>query len=169
MLPSVRIPWCISWRLSIDSHSRTSRRTQGILPCWPCLPFYRAWETDHCLQDKKVVIVHGRDLLLNDQFPDKFRRLVNQKLEARGIELILGDYVATLPETCGGEIVFRSGNKLQADLVVRTPSLTTISSFICVTDRSWKLSLRFRLTDQSQTPLGYLTLSARTRSRLRVS
>jgi len=69
------------------------------------------------------VIVHGRNLLLNDEFPDKFRRLVNQKLEARGIELVLGDYVATFPEGIGGEIAFRSGNKLQADLVVRTPPL----------------------------------------------
>lgn len=67
------------------------------------------------------MIVHGRNLLLNDQFPNKFRRLVNQKLEARGIELVLGDYVATFPENGGGEVVFRSGNKLQADLVVRTP------------------------------------------------
>ena len=79
------------------------------------------WETDNCRQDKKVVIVHGRDLLLNDQFPDKFRKLVNQKLEARGVELVLGDYVATFPENDGGEVVFRSGKKLQANLVVRSP------------------------------------------------
>lgn len=68
------------------------------------------------------MIVHGRNLLLNDQFPDKFRKLVNQKLEARGIELVLGDYVAKFPENSGGEVAFRSGNKLQADLVVRTPA-----------------------------------------------
>ena len=60
--------------------------------------------------------------MLNDQFPDKFRKLVNQKLEARGIELVLGDYVATFPENDGGEVAFRSGKKLQADLVVRTLS-----------------------------------------------
>ena len=75
------------------------------------------------MQDKKVVIVHGRNLLLNDQFPDKFRELVHKKLEARGIELVLGDYVATFPENDRGEVTFRSGKKLQADLVVRTPSL----------------------------------------------
>ena len=67
------------------------------------------------------MIVHGRNLLLNDQFPDKFRKLVNQKLEAKGVELVLGDYVATFPENDGGEVVFRSGNKFQADLVVRSP------------------------------------------------
>lgn len=65
------------------------------------------------------MIVHGRDLLLNEQFPDKFRKIVNQKLEARGIELILGDYVAEFPGNGGGEVVFCSGRKLQADLVVR--------------------------------------------------
>jgi len=120
------------------------------------------------VQDKKVAIVHGRDLLLNDQFPDKFRKLVNQKLEARGIELVLGDYVATFPESGGGEIVFRSGNKLQADLVVRTPSFV-VSTFVWITDRLLKLYLRFQLTDQSQTPLGYPTPSARTHSRLGAS
>ena len=73
------------------------------------------------------MIVHGRDLLLNDQFPDKFRKIVNQKLEARGIELVLGDYVATFPENGGGEVLFRSGKKLQADLVVRIPASVPLS------------------------------------------
>ena len=114
------------------------------------------------------MIVHGRDLLLNDQFPDKFRKLVNQKLEARGVELVLGDYVATFPENSGGEIVFRSGNKLQADLIVRISSLA-VSTFICVTDRSRELSLRFQLTDQNQTPLGYPARSVRTPFHLGVS
>ena len=67
-----------------------------------------------------MVIVHGRDLLLNEQFPDKFRKSVNRKLEARGVELVLGDYVAKFPENGGGDIIFRSGKRLQADLVVRT-------------------------------------------------
>jgi hypothetical protein len=109
----------IRW-LSADLHLRVGRRTQGLLPCTdPHLPFHPMWKTNNRVQDKKVVIVHGRNLLLNDQFPDAFRKLVNQKLEARGVELVLGDYVATFPRNCG-EVVFRSGNKLQADLVVRT-------------------------------------------------
>ncbi|KAF9650863.1 FAD/NAD(P)-binding domain-containing protein [Thelephora ganbajun] len=80
-----------------------------------------AGELKDYYSDKKVVyIVHGRDLLLNEQFPDKFRKLVNQELEATGVELVLGDYVATFPENSGGEVVFHPGNTLQADLVVPT-------------------------------------------------
>jgi len=117
------------------------------------------------------VIVHGRDLLLNDQFPDKFRKLVNQKLEARGIELVLGDYVATFPENSGGEVVLRSGNKLQADLVVRRLppiSVSTIVGLLFLTLHG-DLSLRFRRTDPSRIPFGYPTPSARIRSHLGVS
>ena len=168
-LPSVCVPRYISSRIFVDPHLRVGRGTHGLLPRAPPLPSYHPWETNNCTQDKKVAIIHGRDLLLNDQFPDKFRKLVNQKLEARGIELILGDYVATFPENDGGEIVFRSGKKLHADLVVRTSSPCSSNPH--------KLSLtglgnclpRSRRTVPSQTPLGYPTPWARTHYRPRVS
>ena len=121
-------------------------------------------ETDDCVQDKKVVIVHGRNLLLNDQFPDKFRELVHKKLEARGIELVLGDYVATFPENDRGEVTFRSGKKLQADLVVRTLPLCPRPTLQLLTGDG-NIFDRFRRTDPNQTPHGYPTLWARHRSR----
>lgn len=112
--------------------SELAGELKDYYPVRPHLSFHLPWETDDYVQDKKVVIVHGRNLLLNNQFPDKFRRLVNQKLEARGIELVLGDYVATFPENRGGEVVLRSGNKLQAELVVRNPSIV-ISTLLSLT------------------------------------
>jgi hypothetical protein len=42
-------------------------------------------------------------------------------MEARGIDLILGEYVASFPESgVPGEVLFKSGKKFSADLVVRT-------------------------------------------------
>ena len=108
------------------------------------------------------MIVHGRNLLLNDQFPDKFRELVHKKLEARGIELVLGDYVATFPENDRGEVTFRSGKKLQADLVVRAPYLPSPDPPMLTGDGN--ISYRFRRTDPNQIPRGYPTLWARRRS-----
>lgn len=145
-----------------DTYLRAGRGTQGLLSCLP-QPSILPWVgTNRCVQEKKVVIVHGRNLLLNDQFPDNFRKLVHQKLEARGVELVLGDYVATFPENGGGEIVFRSGNKLQADLVVRTPVSAAISSLSLT--RPCGLFPRFQRMDLNQTPLGFPKLLARIRS-----
>lgn len=104
------------------------------------------------------MILHGRNLLLNDRFPDKFRKLVGQKLEARGIELVLGDYVATFPENGGGEVAFRSGSKIQADLVVRTPSWQFRFNHRKLLTGHENTSHRFQRTGLNQTPYGYLTL-----------
>ena len=129
-----------------------------------CSIFYE--ETNDGSQDKKVVIVHGRDLLLNEQFPDKFRKSVNRKLEARGVELVLGDYVAQFPENGGGEITFRSGRSLQADLVVIGPPFELPLA-------PWFANRmphdRFPHTDPNRTLLGYPTLWAQTRFRTKDS
>ena len=70
------------------------------------------------LQDKKITIVHGGDKLLNDTYPDSFRRGMESKLRARKVDIILGEYVDQFPPSGSGELVFRSGEKLNAGLVV---------------------------------------------------
>ena len=69
-------------------------------------------------QDKKITIVHGGDKLLNATYSDKFRRSIESKLRARDIDIILGEYVDQFPPSGSGELVFRSGEKLNAGLVV---------------------------------------------------
>lgn len=73
---------------------------------------------DLTLQDKKLTIVHGSDKLLNDTYSDKFRRTMESKLRARKIDIILGEYADQFPPSGSGELVFRSGEKLNAGLVV---------------------------------------------------
>jgi len=70
--------------------------------------------------DKKITIVQGNDLLLNDTYSNRFRKYVASQLRARKIDLILGEYVDQFPPSGSGELVFRSGTKLNAGLVAIT-------------------------------------------------
>jgi len=70
--------------------------------------------------DKKITIVHGSDKLLNDTYSDRFRRTMESKLRARKIDIILGEYAEQFPPSGSGEVVFRSGEKLNAGLVAMT-------------------------------------------------
>ncbi|KAI0655398.1 FAD/NAD-P-binding domain-containing protein [Cubamyces menziesii] len=67
---------------------------------------------------KKVTIVHSEAQLLNDAYPQKFRKDIERRARLRGIDIILGDKVDMLPETTIG-VVTRNGRRLpDVDLVV---------------------------------------------------
>jgi len=67
--------------------------------------------------NKRVTIVHSQELLMNDAYPEKWRKDVVRRVRARGIELVLGDYVDDM-DTSSGFITTRKGHKITADLVV---------------------------------------------------
>jgi hypothetical protein len=68
-------------------------------------------------QEKKVTIVHGNSQLLNDTYPDKFRRAAEKSVTSRGVKLVLDDYVdQEFP--VNGLVTTRRGTTLSADLVV---------------------------------------------------
>jgi len=69
---------------------------------------------------KKITIVHSHTLVLNPTYPVKFRKMVGAQFKARNIELILNDIVESFPESDSGEIGLKSGQKINADLIVRT-------------------------------------------------
>jgi len=68
---------------------------------------------------KKITIVHSHTLVLNQTYPVKFRKMVGAQFKARNIDLILNDVVEIFPESDSGEVVLKSGQKIQADLIVR--------------------------------------------------
>ena len=70
------------------------------------------------IQDKKITIVHGQDNLLNDTYPAKYRNYVKAGVAARNVDLVLGEYVVEFPPSGSGELLFKSGKKLNAGLVV---------------------------------------------------
>ena len=88
-------------------------------------PRDRRLDPDLSSQDKKITIVHGGDKLLNDTYSDSFRRSMESKLRARKVDIILGEYVDQFPPSGSGELVFRSGEKINAGLVVSNSRVYT--------------------------------------------
>jgi len=65
---------------------------------------------------KKVTIVQGDSQLLNSTYTDKFRKRIEKDIRARGVELILNDFVDD--PNAKGPITTRNGQKIEADLIV---------------------------------------------------
>ena len=81
-------------------------------------------------QDKRVSIVHGDHQLLNSTYPPSLRQGLATRLLARGIELLLNEYVDSFPEQGTVGLVTRKGTNIpDADLVVRTLRALCLSSF----------------------------------------
>lgn len=72
-----------------------------------------------CWQDKRITIVQGEELLLNEAYPDSFRKSVARSVRKRDVTVILNDRVDDLEISDAGIVNTRSGRKLVADLVVR--------------------------------------------------
>ena len=69
-------------------------------------------------QEKKITIVHARDNLLSDAYPAKYRDRVKAGVAARKVDMVLGEFVEGFPPSGSGELVFKSGKRLNASLVV---------------------------------------------------
>ena len=72
------------------------------------------------LQDKRITIIHGDKLLLNDAYPDSFRKTVARSIRKRDVNVILNDRVDDMTISDASIVTTRSGRKLVADLVVRS-------------------------------------------------
>jgi apoptosis-inducing factor 2 len=85
------------------------------------LPAETVGEIKDVYPDKQVTLVHSQSQLLSDGYPQKFRRLIENKVRERGANVILGDYVDNLPELGRTEdITTRRGQTIKgADLIVR--------------------------------------------------
>jgi len=72
-------------------------------------------------QEKKITIVHAGDKLLNNTYSDRYRKFVGSQMRERNIDLTLGEYAEQFPPSGSGELVLRSGRKINAGLVVSNP------------------------------------------------
>jgi NADH dehydrogenase FAD-containing subunit len=77
-------------------------------------------ELAHYYPEKKVTLVHGQAALMNDTYPDKFRKSVLDAVKKIGIEVILGDKIPTKAVPEGGYVTTEKGHHVRADLVVST-------------------------------------------------
>ena len=65
-----------------------------------------------------MTIVHGGQMLLNQTYPDRFRKDVEARIRARGVNVVLGDYVDNFPAGSAGVIRTRNGIDIKVDLAV---------------------------------------------------
>ncbi|KAF9051853.1 hypothetical protein BJ165DRAFT_1451704 [Panaeolus papilionaceus] len=78
---------------------------------------------------KHVTIVHGSDSVLNASYPPKFRNAATQRIKARGVDVILNDYLDSWNES-DGKVTTRKGQVIVSDLVVQTRGFTPNTDFI---------------------------------------
>lgn len=71
----------------------------------------------------KVTIVHNGAMLLNDAYPEKYRRRVERDARARGVDIVLEDRLDAMMPSTEGTVTIRKGNVLPGDLVVCSLSL----------------------------------------------
>jgi len=76
-----------------------------------------AGEIKDVYPETKVTIVHGEKQLINKTYPDKFRKEVEKKMKARGVELVLEEFANDFAEGAT-EVTTSSGKTLQADVIV---------------------------------------------------
>ncbi|KAI0329007.1 FAD/NAD(P)-binding domain-containing protein [Cubamyces sp. BRFM 1775] len=94
-----------------------------------------AGEVKHEWPAKHVTLVHSDDMLLNDAYPEKFRRALERRVRAGGINVILQDRVATPPEGTIG-ITTTKGIRLDdADLVVQAYGSRPDTELVATLDR----------------------------------
>ncbi|KAI0274994.1 FAD/NAD-P-binding domain-containing protein [Gloeopeniophorella convolvens] len=68
--------------------------------------------------EKDVTIVHARSQILNEVYPDKFRKRVYDGVADRGVNVVYNDYVDGLASN--GAVTTRRGTVVKGDLVVPT-------------------------------------------------
>ncbi|KAG2004408.1 hypothetical protein CC2G_002967 [Coprinopsis cinerea AmutBmut pab1-1] len=67
---------------------------------------------------KRITIVHDQSLLLNDAYPDSFRKLAAKNIRKRDVEIILDDAIHDLGISDASTIRTAKGRLLVADLVI---------------------------------------------------
>ncbi|TFK41532.1 hypothetical protein BDQ12DRAFT_764947 [Crucibulum laeve] len=77
-----------------------------------------AGEVKDIYPEKSVTIVQGDRLLLNDIYPDKFRRSIEHCISQRGVKIIFNDAIYGNPPL--DPLKTRNGTELKCDLLVTT-------------------------------------------------
>jgi apoptosis-inducing factor 2 len=70
------------------------------------------------VKTKRVTIVHTQELLLNDAYPDYFRKDVARGLRKRDVGVILNDSITDMNISDAGIVTTVGGRRLIADLIV---------------------------------------------------
>ncbi|KAG8732947.1 hypothetical protein FRC11_009824 [Ceratobasidium sp. 423] len=75
-------------------------------------------EIQHYYPDKKIVIIHGGNELMNKTYPTKFRRSLLDAVTKKGVQVVLGDKISPDVVPQDGYVTTQSGKRIRADLVI---------------------------------------------------
>ncbi|KAJ6504426.1 FAD/NAD(P)-binding domain-containing protein [Mycena vulgaris] len=79
---------------------------------------------------KEVTIVHGDDALVNSTYSSGFRKGLEKSLRARGVKVILADYIDEIPPPGSVTLKTRKGTVIEADFVIATRGPRPRTEFI---------------------------------------
>ncbi|EDR06302.1 uncharacterized protein LACBIDRAFT_294694 [Laccaria bicolor S238N-H82] len=80
--------------------------------------------------EKEVTIVHNQGILLNDAYPEKWRKALTKRVQKGGVQLVLEDHIDDIVPSQDGTVKTRKGKKITADLVVPCRGGRPNTSFI---------------------------------------
>ncbi|KZS91692.1 FAD/NAD-P-binding domain-containing protein [Sistotremastrum niveocremeum HHB9708] len=69
--------------------------------------------------NKKITLIHGDSMFLNDTYPAKFRKDIERRIRIRRIDVLLSNHVDTI-DNSGTSHKTREGTPFEADLIVPT-------------------------------------------------
>jgi len=117
-------PWLKQWR------SKYQKAKHIVFVGGGAVGIESAGEIKDQFPQKRVTIVQGGSMLVNNIYPNKFRTALHKSLTARGIDIVYNDYIDDFPAEGVVGVTTRNGKKLDADLVVATQGPRPNTDFI---------------------------------------
>jgi NADH dehydrogenase FAD-containing subunit len=113
-----------------ESRARFNKAQKIVLVGGGAVGIEYAGEIKDEWPDKDVTIVHGDSSLLNPAYPARFRKGMEKSVRARGVKIILDDFVDEIPAPGPASIKTRKGELLDADFVVPTRGPRPNTAFV---------------------------------------
>ncbi|KAJ7897039.1 FAD/NAD(P)-binding domain-containing protein [Mycena olivaceomarginata] len=113
-----------------ESRSRFKKAQKIVLVGGGAVGVEYAGEIKDEWPDKEVTIVHGDSILLNSAYPARYRNGLQKSIRARGVNIVLDDFVDEIPAPGPASIKTRKGVVIEADLVVSTRGPRPNTAFI---------------------------------------
>jgi len=119
-----------SWR------DRFSKAKEIVIVGGGAVGIETAGEIRDVYPSTKITLIHAGKLLLNDTYPDKFRKNIEKRLLNHNVDIVLGEYVDEIPESGTGSVTTRSGKQYSGDVIVATLGPRPNTGYVSTLDSS---------------------------------
>jgi len=115
---------------------RFARANEVVIVGGGAVGIETAGEIREAYPSKKITLIHGGRLLLNDTYPDKFRKNIEKRLRSHNVDVVLKEYVDSVPESGTGTVVTGSGKHYEADLIIASYGSRPNTSYLSSLDNN---------------------------------